>query len=844
MTPSRSDERATQAGAGAPRATYRLQFNQHFRLADALALVPYLDELGLSHVYASPLLKAQPHSAHGYDVCDFSRLNPELGTEEDLEMLAGALRARGMGLVLDIVPNHTGIGGPENRWWWDVLAHGRESRFAPCFDIDWESPDPRLHGKVLVPELDAPYQRVLEKRRLQLRLDDHTLTLAHGDRRFPVAPESVSNLLGLAAGISEAVSQLNASPDALDALARRQHYRLTCWQNADAELNYRRFFNVPTLAGLRVEDPCVFDAIHERVFTWHQRGWVEGWRVDHIDGLRDPEEYLCRLRSTTPRAWIAVEKILEPGEGLPGSWPVAGTTGYDFLTRATGLFIDPAGMEALTNLYVEFAGQTADYAALALEKKRLALRELLNAEVNRLVALALQLAERHWRVRDFSAEEWRAALIELAACLPVYRTYARPGTGQISEADAARISEAVAAARRERSDLDPDLFSFLGDIMRLRLCGDLEAELVTRLQQVTGPAMAKGVEDTALYCFNRLIALNEVGGDPGRVGCSVEEFHRACAAAQSDWPNSLLATSTHDTKFSEDVRARLALLSEVPQAWDGAVHRWAALNERHRRGGLPDRNIEYRFYQTLVGAWPLEAERALACLEKAACEAKVHTSWTRRNPRYDEALRAFIAGALGDPTFTRDMERFVAGLTEAGYVNSLSQVLLKLTAPGVPDFYQGCELWDFSLTDPDNRRPVDFERRRRAMEELPSLSVGEVWRRRAEGLPKLWLIRRVLRRRAERERCAAGQGDYRPLFAQGARSAHVVAFLRGGNALTVVPRLALRLGGDWAGTFLEVPAGQWHNELTDEGLAGGPVALDSLLRIFPVAWLTRKEGES
>jgi (1->4)-alpha-D-glucan 1-alpha-D-glucosylmutase len=857
-----------------PRATYRLQFNERFRLRDALALVPYLHELGISHVYASPLLKARPHSSHGYDVSDFSRLNPELGTEEDLESLVAALRSHGMGLVLDIVPNHAGIGGPENRWWWDVLARGQDSPFAAYFDIDWQSPDPRLRGKVLVPVLNAPYHRVIEKGGLQLQFDGQALTLRHAELQFPLAPESLSGLVeeyppspwgesrgdggrdcpisgqlrqeqdappAVAAAIAQAVRELNASPDSLDALVQRQHYRLTGWQTADAELNYRRFFNVPTLAGLRVEDAGVFNAIHERVLAWHQRGWVEGWRIDHIDGLRDPEEYLHRLRSTTPRAWTVVEKILEPGERLPASWPVAGTTGYDFLTRATGLFIDPAGEGPLTDFYVQFTGQAADYPALALEKKRLTLRELLEAEVNRLVALALQIAARHWRVRDFPPDQWRAALIELVACLPVYRTYARPGPGQISEADAARISETTAAARRQRSDLDPHLFDFLGDVMLLRLRGDLEAELAMRLQQVTGPAMAKGIEDTALYCFNRLLALNEVGGNPARFGCSVEEFHRACAEAQADWPNSLVATSTHDTKFSEDVRARLALLSEVPEPWSAAVRRWAALNERHRRAGLPDRDIEYRFYQTLVGAWPLEPERALACLDKAACEAKVHTAWTRRNHQYDEALRAFISGALGNPEFTSDVERFVAALAEPGYVNSLAQTLLKLTAPGVPDFYQGSELWDFSLTDPDNRRPVDFERRQRALAELPSLSIGEVWRRRAGGLPKLWLIRRVLKSGAGI--LPAGSSSYRPLFARGSRSAHVVAFLRGADALTVVPRLLLRLRGDWAGTTLELPAGQWRNELTDEEFAGGHAALSSLLRQFPVAWLTRKEGK-
>ena len=430
-------------------------------------------------------------------------------------------------------------------------------------------------------------------------------------------------------------------------------------------------------------------------------GWTAaGWMVcasttSTASAIR--REYLLRLRAAAPRAWIVVEKILEPGERLPDSWPIAGTTGYDFVNRVTGLFVDPDGEPPLTEFYTRFTGAQSDYAALVLEKNRLVLRELLGAEVNRLLGLLLRIAARHWRVRDFSPEELRAGLTELVACLSVYRTYARPETGYMSAADVARVNEALVLARGQRPDLDPDLFSFLGDLLLLRLRGTLPSEFVRRVQQVTGPAMAKGVEDTAFYCFNRFIALNEVGGDPARFGLTVEEFHRACAEGQARWPEAMLATSTHDTRHGEDMRARLSLLAEIPAQWGAAVRRWSALNERHRRDGLPGRNMEYLFYQTLVGAWPIELDRLRAYMDKAACEAKVRTTWTRRNAPYDEALQAFVTDAVGDPQFMADLEQFVRPLVAPGYVHSLAQILLKLTAPGVPDTYQGTELWDWSL---------------------------------------------------------------------------------------------------------------------------------------------------
>jgi (1->4)-alpha-D-glucan 1-alpha-D-glucosylmutase len=818
-----------------PRATYRLQFNRDFTLRDARALVPYLHALGVSHVYASPLLKARTGSTHGYDVCDCSRLNPELGAEADLEALVAALRERGLGLVLDIVPNHMGI-GPENPWWWDVLQHGPASRFAGCFDIDWDPPDPRLRDKVLLPVLGDEYERVLARGEIRVVCDGSDVTVRYFEHRFPVAPES---LLVPGRFLAEAVAEFNADAASLDRFLERQHYRLAWWRHGDARLNYRRFFTITDLAGVRVEDPQVFSDTHNCVLGWHQRGWLDGFRVDHIDGLRDPAQYLQRLSRAAPGAWIVVEKILEPAEALPRAWPVAGTTGYDFLNRLGGLFVDPAGEAPLTEFYAVFTGEPTDYPALAREKKRLVLREYLAAEVDRLMRLWQSAAARHGR--DCAPDMLRAALIEVVACFPVYRTYARTQPRQISKTDLGHIRTALATAREQRPDLDPAAFDFLGALLRLELQDEAADDFVARFQQLTGPAMAKGVEDTTFYCYGRFVALNEVGGDPSRFGLSVAEFHRACCHAQAERPAAMLATSTHDTKRSEDARARLYLLSEMPGVWADTVRRWSAMNERHRRNGCPDRNVEHHIYQTLVGVWPLSQERALGYLVKAAREAKRHTSWTQPNLAYEQALKDFAVGAMTDAEFVTDLERFVAPLVEPGCVNSLAQTLIKLTAPGVPDLYQGTELWDFSLVDPDNRRPVDFALRRRLLEETRGLSAEVAWARRDEGVPKLWLIQRALALRAQRPELFDASGGYEPLAAAGARAAHVVAFCRGGEVATVAPRLVWQLGGDWADTTLALPPGLWLNELTGDVVRSGRVPLRDLLRRFPVALLSRTQ---
>jgi (1->4)-alpha-D-glucan 1-alpha-D-glucosylmutase len=818
-----------------PRATYRLQFNENFHLRDALAVIPYLRELGISHVYASPLLKATAHSTHGYDTVDFTSLNPELGTESDLAELVAALRAHQMGLVVDIVPNHMGIGGRENKWWWDVLTYGPASRYATYFDIDWQSPDPRLKGKVLAPILGDRYDRVLEKGDLKIHWENGEYTLRYFENILPLNPRSFDPA-------AMDLEKVNTNPDALDAILQSQYYRLTFHRYGDRQLNYRRFFNITTMAGLRMEDPNVFKDVQSLITEWVKKGWLDGLRVDHPDGLRDPETFLRRLRETAPNAWIVVEKIIEPGEHLPSSWPVAGTTGYDFLNYVEGVFIDSDGEKPLTDFYAEFTGGSTDFGALVREKKRIVLGAGLAAEVNRLADLLFKVAAGHWRYRDFSRREHFQATAEMVTCLPVYRTYIRPEEGVISPEDIAFVEQAAAEAEDQRPDLPAQLFHFLKELLLLRLRGVEESDFVARFQQLTGPEMAKGVEDTAFYCFNRFIALNEVGGNPGCFSLGVEEFHKFCGHQQEHWPEGMLSTSTHDTKRSGDVRARLNVLSEIATPFAAAVLRWSAMNEKYRRDGWPDRNAEYLFYQTLIGAWPLSVERALAYMVKAACEAKQHTRWSHRNAAYETALRDFITSVLADSNFRRDLEAFVGPLVDPGYVNALSQTLIKLTAPGVPDCYQGTELWDDSLVDPDNRRPVDFEIRRHLLEEVKPMLAEEVWRRRATGLPKLWLIRKVLELRSRQPALFSREAGYQPVAARGAKAQHMVAFRRGENLITVIPRLVARLNNDWADTAIDLPSGSWQNELTGESMPPGAVPLAEILRRFPVALLIRKDA--
>jgi (1->4)-alpha-D-glucan 1-alpha-D-glucosylmutase len=883
-----------------PRATYRVQLGPGFGFDEATEILSYLDELGISHLYTSPYLQAAPGSTHGYDVVDCGRLNEELGGPDGRARMVRELTRVGMGQLVDVVPNHMEIGAPGNRWWWDVLENGPASAYADYFDIDWDPPEARSRNTVLLPVLPDHYGRVLERGDIRLERDGGRFTVRHGASVWPVSPTSIDGLLAAAAtrcgsaelafiadaharlplsittdrdrlrqrhrdkevlrsqlgrladqdpevrtALDAEVAGINADPEALDALLDRQNYRLAYWRMAARDLGYRRFFDVNHLVAMRVEDERVFDATHELVLAWVAAGEADGLRIDHADGLRDPEAYLARIAALAPRPWIVVEKILGPDESLPRSWPVDGTTGYDFMARAGGLFVDPAGEGPLTRFYAEFTGEPGDYPAVARESKAAVLAEGLGSDLNRLTALFLEVCERHRRHRDYTRHELHEALREVVVHFPVYRSYLRatpegsapPPTPE----DERSVRQAVEAAKAARGDLDPALFDFFADLMLLRVRGPAAADLVMRFQQLTGPAMAKGAEDTAFYRYNRLVSLNEVGGDPGRFGTDPAEFHRRARETAERWPRTLLATSTHDTKRSEDVRARLNLLSEIPARWEAQVRRWSAGNERYRRGGPPDRNDEYLFYQTVVGAWPIEPERAAAYMRKAVREAKRRTSWTRPDEEYENALRDFVHEVLSDRRFTTDIEDFVAPLVGPGRVNSLSLTLLKLVSPGVPDFYQGTELWDLSLVDPDNRRPVDYGQRRRALAEVDALRPEQILARADEGLPKLWLIRQGLALRRRSPGRFGADAVYRPLQARGSRARHVLAVGRGDSVLAVAPRLVLGLSGVWGETTLELPPGQWTNVLTGERGLGGRIGLAELLSRFPVSLLARDE---
>lgn len=881
-----------------PLATYRLQLRPGFGFDQAVQVVPYLRALGISHVYTSPYLQAAAGSTHGYDVVDPTMVNRELGGSEGQTRLCRVLQEHGLGHVIDLVPNHMAIAGKQNPWWWDVLENGPSSRYATFFDVDWEASEERWPNKVLLPVLGDHYGRILEDGQFELSCQDEVFVLHYHEHSFPIDPSSLVELLtraseacgsellafiaqsharlprptvtarqaverrhrdksvlagllvrlcreepDVAAAVAGEVERVNSTAEAMDALLDHQNYRLALWRTASRDLGYRRFFDINDLVGLRAEDPDVFQATHELPVTWVQQGHVQGLRVDHPDGLRDPARYFLRLREACPDAWIVAEKILESGEKLPDDWPVHGTTGYDFLHRVDGLFIDPDGEEGLTRVYAELTGEDTDFAAVVRRSKRFVLDELLGSELNRLTSLFVDICERHRRHRDYTRYELREALGETAIHFPVYRSYVSATRNFVGQEDEHVVVQAVEQAMNSRTDLDPELFIFLKNLLLLRTSGPLEGELAMRFQQLSAPAMAKGVEDTAFYRFNRLVSLNEVGGDPARFGVSVDFFHQACIQVQDDCPLSMLATTTHDTKRSEDVRSRLALLSEIPEKWAEAVHTWAACNEQHRRGACPDRNTEMLIYQTLVGAWPMDAQRMMTYLEKAVREAKVHTSWTQQNQDFEQAVQGFIQAVMNDRAFLNGLESFVAELELPGRINSLAGTLIKLTAPGVPDIYQGTELWDLSLVDPDNRRPVDFALRSEMLDRMASLPLEDILAGMDQGWPKLWTVRQALHLRRSRPELFGSRGSYRPLTARGPKADHVVAFVRGQGAITVVPRLLLGLGGDWQETVVDLPDGSWRNVLTAEDGLTGQILLRDLLARFPVGLLVSAQVE-
>jgi (1->4)-alpha-D-glucan 1-alpha-D-glucosylmutase len=892
------------------RGTYRVQLRPEFRFEEAAAVTGYLAALGVSHLYCSPYLQAAPGSTHGYDVVDYGWVNEELGGSVAHAGLVEALRAEGLGQVLDIVPNHMAT-VPENAWWWDVLANGASSRYAPYFDIDWHGPESRLNNKVLLPILETHYGRVLEAGKIRVVRMGAWFQVHCPGHPLPTTPDSVDQLLLVAAmtsasdelwSIAEALSRLppgtatdpeqvrarerdsvvllgqlarllddrpevaqavddaialmNADPDTLDVFLERQNYRVAYWRTAGRDLPYRRFFDINTLVGMNMEREDLFEAAHQLVLRFVGEGILDGLRVDHPDGLRDPEGYLRRICDRAPGVWLVVEKILQPGESLPGSWACDGTTGYDFLNTVNGLFVDPAGERPLTDYYEEFTGEPGEFADVARDAKLEVMDTVLASDIARLTELLVRICERHRRYRDYTRYELHEALKAFMASLPVYRTYVDADRLSLSPEDRDIIAAAAGDAARLRPDLDAELFEFLSRLMRLELNGALETELVMRLQQISAAVMAKGVEDTAFYRYHRLVSLNEVGGSPGRFGLPVGAFHAYSAGTARAHPTAMTTLATHDTKRGPDVRARLNLLSEVPDRWIETVGRWTKMNDRHRAGGLPDRNIEYLLYQTLVGTWPIGEERLQAYLQKAAKEAKQHTTWTDPNATYDGALSGFVAAVMADRDFLREVDGFVGLLRGPGWANGLAQLLLLLTAPGVPDIYQGTELWDFSLVDPDNRRPVDFGLRAQLLERLARLRPERLWAEADSGLPKLAVARAALAARRRLPGAFGPAGGYLPLGVSGPASDRVVAFARtepGGaaGAVTVVPRFVLSLWGDreaWcleaglaAQTRVALPPGRFRDALTGREHEG-TARLGDLLAVLPAALLLRAEA--
>ena len=859
-----------------PRATYRVQFHKGFTFRDAEALVPYLDALGISDLYASPIFKAVPGSMHGYDVCDPRVLNPELGTPEDFICLTDALRERGMGLLLDVVPNHMGIASVCNAWWMDVLERGRESEYAAFFDIDWQPAKPQLRGKVLLPILEDQYGVVLESGKLALVYEGGKFWLRYGERRLPVAPETCPSVSD-SHNANDVLARLNgtagdaSSFDALHELLEAQHYRLAFWRVAGEEVNYRRFFEVNTMAAIRPELPDVFDATHDLVFKLVAAGQVTGLRIDHPDGLWNPAAYFRKLHETavlyealsrlsgeiTPSArgeleyaisawfdthcedenfggavYVVAEKILSETEPLPLEWAVDGTTGYDFLNMVNSLFVDGRSEAALTRIFSEFTGRVTILNQLEYTSKQATMRESLAGEINLLARRLEKLSEGNRRTRDFTLGGLRSALRDVIACLPIYRTYIT-GSDSISERDAHFIEGAVSEAKRRNPTVDASIYDFLRDTLLLRNLDTFDEggkdviDFVMRWQQITPPVMAKSVEDTLFYIYNRLVSVNEVGGSPAMFGMTPEEFGAENAKRCRLWATAMLATATHDTKRGEDVRARLNVLSELPNEWGAILQAWGRINAERKvmlnTGPAPSANDEYLLYQALLGTYLPDAtedyaDRIVAYMAKAIKEAKVNTSWLNPNEAYDNAVEAFVRGALESDEFMAAFVPFQRRVAFFGRFNSLGQALLKLTCPGVPDTYRGTEVWDFSLVDPDNRRPVNYERIRMSLDSLGEANdkvklVDELLANPDDGRIKLYVMQTGLELRRQHPDLFIS-APYTPLEAN---TEHVCAFSRtfsDVSVMVIVPRLLTGLtGGEertpvgdvWRDTALTLP---------------------------------------
>ncbi|MET0387014.1 MAG: malto-oligosyltrehalose synthase [Polyangiales bacterium] len=865
-----------------PRATYRIQAHGDFGFDRIAELASYLDALGISHVYLSPVLTAAPGSQHGYDVIDHEHVNPELGGDAAHQRMCDALQAHGLSQLLDIVPNHMAITG-QNRLWWDVLENGPSSHYAAFFDVDWEGGN---DTRVLLPILGEHYIDTLQQNLVRVVRNDGEFVVQYHDHRLPAAPRSLGGILRTAAPeheelcfladaldelptpssvdrdvtlrrqrdkavlftylarlleadptlcsrIDVRLEQLNHNVEELDAWLERQNWRLAHWHNATTDLGYRRFFDVNSLAGLRIEDQRVFERVHRVVLRWLAQSVLAGVRVDHVDGLRDPLQYLQRLRQAAPDAWIVVEKILEAHEALPSQWPCDGTTGYEFIRTTDQLFVDRRGQTALTELDERWTGVSDPWDARVLEAKQQILREVLASERERLTDLAQRVLTKRVELRDCTRRTIASAIGALLVSYPVYRSYVRVGT--VAEHEREVIADVIKRAAALRPEIDPRVFTALERVLSLQWPGEAETELALRVQQVTGAIMAKAIEDTLFYRHSRLLALNEVGGSPDTFGLTVDEFHDILERSHS--PLGILSSATHDTKRGEDTRARLLALSELPELWAQATQRWSQRTQSYRPERL-DTATEYFFYQTIVGTYPLSVERALQYMQKAMREAKRETSWIRPDTDYEAAVEGFIRSVCEDRELQDDIGQFVARIAHGGYVTSLSRTLIKLTAPGVPDLYQGTELWDFSLVDPDNRSPVDFAARRELLEGLPRATPESVMAELERGTPKLWLIWKTLGLRKQRPELFTGA--YQRLAVEGPDSEHVVAFARGDKLITVVPRLNAHGDPKQRSASVRLPAGRFRNVLTDEIHERAPVATSELWARFPVALLVKE----
>lgn len=913
-----------------PVATYRLQFNSSFGFREAKDIVPYLAKLGISDVYASPIFKAKSGSPHGYDVIDHNLLNPDLGTAEDFENLSKALAAYGMGWIQDIVPNHMSY-SYENLMLSDVLEKGSKSKYVKFFDIDWEHPSDGLKGRLQAPFLGDLYGRTLEKGEIKLVYDQRGFAVAYYDLRLPLRLKSYVIILSL--GLSDLEQRLGendpniiaikgiileangedpdpslkvklwdlhersnevsnfldsnlqafngekanpASFDLMDDLLSQQIFRLCFWKVASDEINYRRFFIMNDLISLHTEKEAVFDSIHSFLFDLVEKGKITGLRIDHIDGLYDPEEYLRKIKDRLKDRYLVGEKILLTGEALPASWPVQGTTGYDFLNCQNGVLCDNARKKEFEGIYSRFTGSNVSYEGVIYDKKRLMADRHMSGDVDNLARHIKDILGKDRRWSDITLSGIKKALTELMVLFPVYRTYASPQS--FNESDKGIIREAARRAKERNLDLFNEI-DFVEHFLLDPKSDERDSweRLIMELQQHTGPLMAKGVEDTAMYVFYQLLSLNEVGGDPGSFGVSLDEFHRFNEERAKNLPHSMNATATHDTKRGEDARARISVLSENPGDWEMHIRSWSRMNESLKKivlgGDVPDRNDEYFLYQTMIGAFPFRSddlpswrERAGRYLVKAVREAKVHSGWVKSDASYELAFVSFLENILKSEEFMKDFRLFHSQVAQHGFLNSLTQVLVKMTAPGIPDFYQGTELWDYRFVDPDNRQPVDFDRRKMYLDEMAKEETNikglleELLASKEDGRIKLFLIYRVLKARQKNADLFAN-GIYVRLGVEGPIAEKIIAFAReyeGAWALTIAPRLTTalapkegtpqenfpgwRMPGDARLILPKNAPSSWMNAITDKPVRGkGAIPLYEALEHFPVALLLGKE---